>query len=279
MHDAQTTFSNKSQGSIKKKSALRLWLHYVSINIRSAMQYKLSFFLMVLGQFFVSFSVFLGLYFMFQRFHSVKGYTYNEVLLCFAIFLMEFSLAEMSARGFDSFSSMVRTGSFDQVLVRPRNEVLQVLGSKFELTRIGRMLQALLMFVYAIPRCGVDWSFSKILTLLFMLIGGTALFSGIFMIYAAFCFFTLEGLEFMNVFTDGAREHGKYPIDVYGKKMLFFGTFLVPYALVQYYPLSYIIGKSDNPLLTFLPLLAILFLIPSYLFWRFGVRHYCSSGS
>ena len=263
----------------KKTSALRLWMRYIGINVRCTMQYKMSFFMMVLGQFFVSFSVFLGVYFMFQRFHSVKGYTYQEVLLCFAIFLMEFSIAEMVARGFDSFSSMVRTGSFDQVLVRPRNEVLQVLGSKFELTRIGRMLQALLMFVYAIPRCGVDWNFSKVLTLLFMLIGGTALFSGIFMIYAAFCFFTLEGLEFMNVFTDGAREHGKYPIDVYGKKMLFFGTFLVPYALVQYYPLTYVIGKNDNPFLIFVPLLAILFLIPSYLFWRFGVRSYCSSGS
>lgn len=263
----------------ERASALKLWMHYIGINVRCTMQYKTSFFMMVLGQFFVSFSVFLGVYFMFQRFHSVKGYTYQEVLLCFAIFLMEFSIAEMVARGFDSFSSMVRTGSFDQVLVRPRNEVLQVLGSKFELTRIGRMLQALLMFVYAIPRCGVDWNFAKVLTLLFMLIGGTALFSGIFMIYAAFCFFTLEGLEFMNVFTDGAREHGKYPIDVYGKKMLFFGTFIIPYALVQYYPLTYVIGKNDNPLLIFLPLLALLFLIPSYAFWRFGVRSYCSSGS
>ena len=272
-------FLEKPSRSAKKTSALKLWMRYVGINVRCAMQYKMSFFMMVLGQFFVSFSVFLGIYFMFQRFHSVKGYSYNEVLLCYATILMEFSLAEMTARGFDSFSSMVRTGSFDQVLVRPRNEVLQVLGSKFELTRIGRMLQALLMFLYAIPRCGVDWNFAKAVTLLFMLIGGTALFSGIFMIYAAFCFFTLEGLEFMNVFTDGAKEHGKYPIDVYGKKMLLFGTFFVPYALVQYYPLCYVIGKSDNPLYIFLPLLAILFLIPSYLFWRFGVRRYCSSGS
>lgn len=263
----------------RKSSAIKLYLHYVGINVRCAMQYKVSFFLMVLGQFFVSFSVFLGLYFMFQRFHSVKGYTYNEVLICFGIFLMEFSLAEMTARGFDSFSSMVRTGSFDQVLVRPRNEVLQVLGSKFELTRIGRMLQAIIMFCYAIPKSGITWTFPKVLTVLFMLIGGTALFSGIFMIYAGICFFTLEGLEFMNVFTDGAREHGKYPIDVYGKKMLLFGTFFVPYALVQYYPLTYLIGRTDNPLYMLLPLLAILFLIPAYLFWRFGVRHYCSSGS
>ena len=121
--------------------AFRLYLRYAGVNIRCAMQYKTSFFLTMLGQFFVSFNVFLGVHFMFQRFHSVKGYTYSEVLLCFSIFLLEFSMAEMVARGFDSFSSMVRTGSFDQILVRPRNEVVQVLGSKFELTRLGRMLQ------------------------------------------------------------------------------------------------------------------------------------------
>lgn len=259
--------------------AFRLYLRYAGVNIRCAMQYKTSFFLTMLGQFFVSFNVFLGVHFMFQRFHSVKGYTYSEVLLCFSIFLLEFSLAEMVARGFDSFSSMVRTGNFDQILVRPRNEVIQVLGSKFELTRLGRMLQAVLMLVYALPRSNVEWTVWKILTMFFMLIGGIALFTGIFMIYATFCFFTLEGLEFMNVFTDGAREHGKYPIDIYGKKMLFFTTFIVPYALVQYYPLTFIIGKSDNIFLMWIPLAAILFLIPCYIFWRFGVRHYCSSGS
>ena len=135
------------------------------------------------------------------------------------------------------------------------------------------------MLAYALPRSNVEWNVWKILTMLFMLVGGIALFSGIFMIYATFCFFTLEGLEFMNVFTDGAREHGKYPIDIYGKKMLFFTTFIVPYALVQYYPLTFIIGKSDSILFMWIPLAAILFLIPCYIFWRFGVRHYCSSGS
>ena len=64
------------------------------------MQYKTSFFLTCLGQFFTSFNVFLGIYFMFQRFHTVKGYTYQEVLLCYSIVLMAFTLAEAFARGF-----------------------------------------------------------------------------------------------------------------------------------------------------------------------------------
>jgi len=119
----------------------------------------------------------------------------------------------------------------------------------------------------------------KVLTVIFMVIGGTAVFSGLFLIYAALCFFTLEGLEFMNVFTDGAREFGKYPIGIYGKKMLLFTTFIIPYALVQYYPLLFVLGRTDNVMFMVIPLCAVLFLVPCYVLWRFGVRHYTSSGS
>ena len=258
---------------------IRLYLHYVSINVRSMMEYKTSFLLTTIGQFLVSFNVFLGIYFMFQRFHQVQDFSYQEVLLCFSIMLLEYSLAEMYARGFDVFPGMVKSGNFDRVLVRPRSEILQVLGSKFELTRIGRMLQAVVLFLYGISKSEVSWSFGEGCTVIFMLAGGTAVFTGLFLIYAALCFFTLDGLEFMNIFTDGAREYGKYPMGVYGKKMLLFTTFIVPYALVQYYPLLYLLGRSESVVLIFLPLLAGVFLLPCYALWRFGVRHYQSSGS
>lgn len=259
--------------------SVKLYMHYISINIRCMMQYKTSFLLSAIGQFLISFNVFLGIFFMFQRFPKVESFTYSEVLLCFSIILLEFSLAEMFARGFDEFSSMVRQGEFDRVLVRPQGEIIQVLGSKFELTRIGRMLQAIVMFVYGVTKSGVSWNFSKILTIIFMVLGGTAVFAGLFLIYAAICFFTLEGLEFMNVFTDGAREFAKYPIGIYGKKMLLFTTFCIPYALIQYYPLLYILGKKTSISYMLLPLAAIWFLIPALLLWKFGVRHYKSSGS
>ena len=147
---------------------------------------------------------------MFKRFHGVNGYTYSEVMLCFGITLLEFSLAESVARGFDTFPSMISDGVFDRIMVRPRNEILQILGQKIEFTRIGRILQAVIMFSYGIAKSEVQWSVAKVLTVIFMLLGGAALFCGIFLIYASICFFTLEGLEVMNILTDGAREYGKY---------------------------------------------------------------------
>lgn len=89
--------------------------------------------------------------------------------------------------------------------------------------------------------------------------GGVIVFSGLFLVYASLCFFTTEGLEVMNILTDGGREFGRYPLSVYGEGFLKFFTYVVPLALFQYYPLLYITGRSENLLYMFLPVIGSLF--------------------
>lgn len=271
--------NRKGTDDSRHVGAFCLYRKYLLIQLQGMMQYKASFMMTVIGQFLVSFNVFLGIYFLFRRFHQVDGFSYSEVMLCFGITLMEFSLAEAFARGFDTFSATVRSGEFDRIMVRPRNEIFQVLAGRIELTRIGRMLQAIIMFGYGVYQSGVEWTPMKTLTVVLMLIGGTTVFTGIFLIYAAICFFTLDGLEFMNILTDGAREFGKYPVSIYGKRVLQFCTVIVPYALVQYYPLCYLLGKNSRWWYGFLPLLSVVFLAICLGVWKTGVRHYKSAGS
>lgn len=258
---------------------MRLYYRYFLVQIQSVLAYKLSFLLTTIGQFLVSFNLFLGVYFMLLRFPTIKGYNFKECLLCFSLFLLSYSLAEMFFRGFDSFAQIIGNGEFDRILVRPKSPILQVLGSKIEFTRIGRMVQSVGMFSYAVWQINIEWSMTKIVTLILMIAGGTVLFASLFILYAAFCFFTLEGLEFMNIFTDGAREFGRYPIEVYGKKIVKITTYLIPYALVQYYPFLYLIDRSSNSSTLFLPVLAMLFFLPCYGVWKLGLRHYQSTGS
>lgn len=258
---------------------LRLYFRFLEVHVESMMQHKLSFFMTTIGQFLVSFNVFLGVYFMMDRFHKVKGFTYPQVLLCFSITLSAFTLAEMFFRGFDTFSTMIGNGEFDRFLLRPMGPIFQVLCGRLELTRIGRLLQSVVILAYALPRSGVLWTPARILTLLSMIAGGTVVFASLFIIYASFCFFTLEGLEFMNIFTDGAREYGKYPVGIYGRTIMTICTFLVPFALFQYYPFLYLTGISTNGWYALLPFAACLFLIPSLMFWNFGLSRYRSTGS
>jgi len=256
-----------------------LYGKYFVMHLKSQMQYKTSFFFTTLGQFLVSLSAFLGITFLFDRFDSVGGFSYEEVLICFAVMLMGFSTSELIGRGFDRFPMLLGNGGFDRALVRPRNVVFQVLASQIEFSRLGRFLQAVVVFVYAIPRSGIDWTWDKILTLCLMIICGAFLFFGLFVMYAAFSFFTVEGLEFMNVLTDGGREHGRLPFSVYGDGVLKFLTYVVPLALVQYYPLRYLTGREESTFYALTPALALLFLLPCYLFFKFGMSNYKSTGS
>lgn len=258
---------------------MKLYLKYVSMLLKCQMQYKASFIMTILGQFLVSFTTFLGIYFMFSRFNSINDFTFPEVLLCFSIVLMSFSITECFVRGFDVFPQLIKSGNLDRILVRPRNEIFQVLTSNMDFTRIGRLMQAVLMLTYAIPASGIVWSFDKVITVILMIIGGIVIFSALFVLYAGISFFTIEGLEFMNIFTDGGREFGKYPFSIYGEGVLRFFTYIIPLALFQYYPLLYLIGKSEDIGLIFLPLMGFVFMIPCYIFFKFGVKKYKSAGS
>lgn len=258
---------------------MRLYFKYLAILFKSRMQYKASFFMTAAGQFIVSFSAFFGVYFMFDRFNEVDGYTFSEVLICFAAVLLAFSLAECFFRGFDTFPKLIKSGALDRILLRPRSVIFQVLTSTIEFSRIGRFLQAVITLAYAIPTSGVVWTLDKVMTLILMVVGGMGVYSALFILYAGISFFTIEGLEFMNVFTDGTREFGKYPLSIYGKGILGFFTYVIPIALFQYYPFLYLIGRTDNLWYAFLPLIGLVFLLPCYAFFAFGLSRYKSTGS
>lgn len=258
---------------------MQLYFKYLAVILKSRMQYKASFFMTAAGQFLTSFTAFLGVYFMFSRFHSVNGFAFSEVLICFSIVLMAFSVAECFVRGFDSFSGLIQSGELDRILVRPRNEMFQVLASKMEFTRVGRLIQAVLTFAYAVWASGVVWTFDKVITAVLMITGGIAVFSALFILNAGLCFFTIEGLEVMNIFTDGSREFGKYPLSIYGEGILKFFTYVIPIALFQYYPFLYLVGRSDNFGFIFLPLAGFVFIIPCCCFFKFGLGKYKSTGS
>ena len=258
---------------------LRLYVKYLSVRFRSVMEYKSSFFLTFFTQFILTFTAFLSIDFVMNRFGAVGGFSYAEVLICYAVSYFSFAFAECFFRGFDTFGTMLSNGEFDRIMVRPRNTVFQVIATRIEFTKLGRMLGALIVLAYAIAESTIDWTLGKAGVLVLMFVGGVTFFTGLFIAGAALCFFTIQRVEFINIFTDGVRELGRYPLSIYGKEILLFFTLVMPFACVQYYPFLYLSERSDNLLTALSPLATFVFLIPCYVFWRIGQRHYRSTGS
>lgn len=261
-------------------TGVRLYVRYMGLVFKSAMQYRTSFLLTLLGQALIPFTVFAGMLLLFQRFHMLGEWTVDEVMLCFACIHLSFAVSECLARGFDMFSQMVSQGEFDRVLVRPRGTVLQVLGARFEFSRIGRFALSLSILVISMVRLQLVLTPLKLLTVLLMVLCGALIFSGIFMLAATLCFWTIQGIEVVNIFTDGGREMSQYPLNIYPKAIMRFFTFVIPFGTVNYLPLRWLLGRPDSQTWhAFTPLLGLLFLIPCVLLWRYGVRKYQSAGS
>lgn len=257
---------------------MKLYLKFLSIHLRSAMTYRTSFFLSCLGQLLITTNVFLSVAFLLERFDSIGGYTLPQLALCYAVVLAATSLAECFGRGIDVFHQLLSDARFDRIMVRPRPLLFQVLCQEMKPAVFARVLQAAAMLVWAAGSGAVRWTPLKALVLALMILCGGAVFFGLYLINACVCFFTLEHVEALNIFLDGPREYGKYPFGVYGKPVLLILTFLVPLALVQHWPLQYLLDRGPA-WYGVLPIVSLLFLIPCALLWRLGVRHYRSTGS
>ena len=257
---------------------MRLYFKFFAIHLKSEMAYPASFFLACCGRLMLMISSLIGIRIVMDRFGSIAGHSLGEILLGFGVVVTAFNLAECFARGFDAFSKTVKQAQFDRLMVRPRGLVFQVICQDLRLASATNILAGCLVIVRAVRISGIVWTFPKVLVLVSMLLCGSLLFLGVFLVYAALCFVTLEGLEFMNIFTDGIREYSRYPFDVYGKGVLWFTTAVMPMAMVQYWPLQYLMDSGPMQYGLF-PLLSLWFLLPCYGAWRLGVRHYRSAGS
>ena len=112
-----------------------------------------------------------------------------------------------------------------------------------------------------------------------MILGTIVIYASLFVLNGGICFFTTQSLEIMNIFTDGARDLTQYPLSIFHKYVKNFFTYIMPLAFVNYFPLLYVIGRTENKLYMISPIVSILFIIPCYVVWRIGVRKYKSTGS
>jgi len=248
------------------------------------MQYRAAFLFQSLGHFLITGLEFVGLAAVFQRFDRVGDWTLPEMSLFYGIISVAFALAEAIPRGFDVFHRLVRTGDFDRMLLRPRSPALQVLGHEFQLMRIGRLVQAVVVLILATLWLDLSWTPARLAMLVFAIAGGVCLFSGLFILQATVCFWTIESIELVNCTTYGGVEAAQFPVTIYRPWFRKLFTFVIPLATVNYFPTLAILGR-DDPLGTsrlfqcLSPLLGVVFLGVCLALWRIGVRRYASTGS
>ncbi|HEX5690212.1 MAG TPA: ABC-2 family transporter protein, partial [Roseiflexaceae bacterium] len=135
-----------------------LYFRLIGARIRAQMQYRVSFWVELLGFALVTGIEFATIAILLSRFNAIGGWTLDEVALLYGMTAIALSLAEMITRGFDApFEAMMARGTFDGVLIRPLGAFFQILASEFQLRRLGRTLQGAVILIYACSRLPIVW--------------------------------------------------------------------------------------------------------------------------
>ncbi len=269
------------------KSAIDVYRRLVGAQFRAQMQYRLSFVVDLVAQFFGNILEFVAVALFYTRFPSIGGWSLGEIGLLFGMSSVSFALADMFSAGFDYAyfgPVMVRLGEFDRVLVRPVSAVVQVAAAQFSLKRLGRIAQGMIILIGALTTLHVTWTPPRIVYLILTIAAGIFFFMGLFIFGSGVSFWTVDGLEAMNVVTYGGQTMVSYPMHIYQAWLRSIFMFIVPMAFVNYYPALYLLDKPD-PLggptwLAFIaPMVCVIVFLAGLRMWWFGVSKYTSTGS
>ena len=264
---------------------LSLYFRLIGARIRAQMQYKVSFWMELIGFGLVTLLEFIIIAILYARFHTIGGWSIAEVALLYGLTATSFGLAEMVSRGFDSpFERLMQQGTFDLILTRPIGSFFGVLASEFQLMRLGRTTQGLLVLGYALAQLPIAWTPARLLILPIAIVAGAAVYSGLVVIGATICFWTIKMPEVINVFTVGGEEASSYPLSIYNNWIRAVFLYLIPIGFANYPAALFVLGRTDpfglpGWIAWLAPLIAGLFCAVALAFWRVGVSKYKSAGS
>jgi ABC-2 type transport system permease protein len=263
-----------------------LYSKLLGIQFRSQLQYRTSFTLELFGTGLVTLLEYASLALVFNQFGTLKGWTLGQVAFLYGLAELSFGIMDMIFSGFDpsNFGIFVRQGRFDQLLLRPTNITLQILGSEFTLRRVGKIVVGILIFISALSLTSIQWSATKIVLLIMILISQILFFGGLFVIGATITFWTVESIEAMNIFTYGGTYMISHPMHIYPISLRKFFTYIIPAIFISYYPALYILDLKDpfnypNWVSFLAPIVGLGMLIIAIVFWRIGIRYYQSTGT
>ena len=182
------------------RNSLSILRRLIGVQVRSQMMYRVSFLTEAFGVALVTLLEFGSLALVFDKFDNLGGWSLGQVAFLYGLAELSFGIMDLIFSGFDpdNFGLQIRQGRFDQLLLRPVNITLQVLGSEFAMRRIGKIFIGFMIFLMALNLNPIIWTPTKILLTLLAVFSQVCFFGGLFVIGSTITFWTVESIEVIN---------------------------------------------------------------------------------
>ena len=214
----------------------------------------------------------------FSQATSVAGWSRAEISLLYVSFSLSMDFFDLFLRNnFMKFSSLIRAGGLDWLLLRPINSrfLVSFMSGGLETGMAIRLPVGLYMLYHFLP-LGTPVA-NIVLYFVYLALGNFAVYSFIFALHTLnIWFIKLDNITTLSQTTFGFT---RLPLDSWPKAVQLFLIYIFPMGLLSNYAVLALLGRSTLAhLLTTVGVCVILF-IASQKFWSFALRHYSSASS
>lgn len=267
-----------------KSDTLNLAAAYTRTIFKSWFQYKVDAVLRSLAVFLRETTGILVIYFTLLKFDSLNGWDIYEMLFLFSLLFVTYGILIIFFTGLRDFGNTVRTGNFDRYILRPRGLLFQIIFSDADwFAAIGQGGLGIVLFVMSAGKVGVVWNITTVLYYASAIFGGVLIQGAMFLFLATLNIYLIETRSIKELFYFNGRKFAGYPISIFHKAVQFCMIYVVPFAFVNYFPAQYLLQKKDMVYpaiyLYLTPVVGIGMYVMAYMFWRYSIKYYKSSGN
>lgn len=237
---------------------------------------KLSFMVFLVGKVsrFVLFTLFL--IFLIKGTKVVAGYTLEQSMFFFLTFNLVDVVSQFLFREVYRFRSLIVSGDFDLILVKPVNSLFRVLmgGADF----VDLITIPPLIFALFIVGRSLNPSMSSVALFLALIICSLLISTAFHIFVLSFGILTFEIDHMVMIYRD-LLSMGKFPVDIYREPIRSILTYLVPVGIMITFPAKALMGLVKPVGVMIALLLGMFMLFGSLKFWNHALKRYSSASS
>jgi ABC-2 type transport system permease protein len=262
---------------------LEVYRQYWRINVLTTLEYRTNFLLWFGFTFVYHGSAIAALWVMLNNFPSMNGWDFRNMAFLYALWMVAHALNSTFFSTIGDIPEWIRDGEFDRLLVRPLDELFQVIATPGQIFP-DELLLALTFLVVATAANHIAVTFGFVALLALVVLGGALIDLGIALLIStvAFWFVQVDALRWIVLQLE--QEFTRYPLSIYTRGVRLLLAFVIPFGFMNYFPASYFLHKADNglglPLAigVFTPAIGIAFVVLAYACWRVGLQRYQGVG-
>jgi ABC-2 type transport system permease protein len=263
---------------------LSLYFGYVRVFFKARMEYRFSFFAGIFANFYCYLITYTTFWVITRHFESIDGWKFEEMTLLYGLNLLSYSVAGVLFwYTVYQLDDEITSGNLDSYLIRPVEIIKQMACRRFGDTFLGQIIVTAVFMASAISKISYQMTFLSYIYLAAAIVGGVLIQSGAMILLGSLSFWTLRAQSLANILYYDLRSFIHYPISIFPQYIRLMLTYVLPWAIINYYPSLIILHKvqTSSELATGLlsPLIGACFFALSIFVFNMGLRRYSGSGS